>query len=154
MLLRFFTFKRFIFYVFPVYLMVSEYAIRYLLSYVPGRPEDIAIVGTTSTVTSAGLSLIAPVLIPKPVVLRPSVARIVEAAKVRAIRPGDLRLIAAAYVALLALPLTWGWALWMVHTGETRYDVSLFGLRAPGPIWVAFLIYVTGMAFSEFKEVV
>ena len=75
MLTKIFTFKRFIFYGFPIYLILAEYAIRFLLSYAPGRAEDLAIVGSTSTVTAAGLALIAPVLIPKPVTVNRAVTR-------------------------------------------------------------------------------
>ena len=78
MLRKIFTFKRFIFYGFPVYLMVAEYAIRFLLSFAPGKVEDLAIVGSTSTVTAAGLSLIAPVLIPKLVAMTKEAAKVVE----------------------------------------------------------------------------
>ena len=154
MFTKIFTFKRFIFYGFPIYLVLAEYAIRFLLSYAPGRAEDLAVVGSTSTVTAAGLSLIAPVLIPKPVTLNQSASEIVAVNGVVLIRVGDQRLIALAYCALLVLPFAWGWALWMVHNSSANYEVTFRDIHMPGPFLVAVAIYLIGMIFNELKEVV
>jgi hypothetical protein len=108
-----FAFKRFPFYGFPIYLVLAEYAIRFLLSYAPGKPENLALVGSTSTVTAAGLSPIAPVLIPKPVTLDKVAAKVLNTSGIALLRVGDQRLIAMAYLALLILPFAWvgrcGW---------------------------------------------
>lgn len=154
MVRRLLTFKRFIFYGFPIYLVIAEYSIRFLLSYAPGKTEDLAVVGSTSTVTAAGLSLIAPVLIPKPVTLNQSASRIVAASGVVMMRAGDQRLIACAYLALLILPFAWGGALWMVHRDNSDYDIALAGLHVPGPFLIGVCIYLIGMAFTEVKEAV
>jgi len=153
-LAKIFAFKRFIFYGFPIYLVLAEYAIRFLLSYAPGKPENLALVGSTSTVTAAGLSLIAPVLIPKPVTFDKVAAKILNTSGIVLLRVGDQRLIAAAYLALLILPFAWGWALWMVHTANSDYDVTVRGVHFPGPFLVAVAIYLIGMIFNETKEVV
>ena len=148
------TFKRFIFYGFPIYLVLAEYAIRFLLSYAPGKVEDLAVVGSTSTVTAAGLSLIAPVLIPKPVTLNKAATAVVANSHVVLVRIGDQRLIACAYLALLILPFAWGLALWMVHTEIVGYDMDVWRVHIPGPFIIAVAIYLVGMIFTEVKEAV
>jgi hypothetical protein len=148
-----FTFRRFIFYGFPIYLVTAEYAIRFLLSYAPGKPEDLALVGSTSTVTAAGLSLIAPVLIPKTMTLTKIAADEVKANKALVVREADHRLTSLAYVALLFLPFGWGWALWMVHQ-EAEYGFTGLGIHFQWPFLIAVAIYLVGMIFTELKEVV
>jgi hypothetical protein len=152
-IIRIFTFKRFIFYGFPIYLVVAEYAIRFLLSAAPGRQEDLAVVGSTSTVTAAGLSLIAPVLIRKPVTLNQSAADEVKANGALVVREADQRLISLAYLALLVLPFGWGWALWMVHK-QADYGFTVIGIHLQAPFLIAVAIYLIGMIFTELKEVV
>ncbi|MFG5121802.1 hypothetical protein [Methylorubrum sp. POS3] len=154
MFFKIFTFKRFIYYGFPIYLVFAEYAIRFLLSYAPGKTEDLALIGSTSTVTAAGLSLIAPILIPKPVALNQNALKIVNQNNVAVVRVGDQKLIALAYLALLFLPFVWGWALWMVHKDTTDYDLTISGVSLPGPFLVAVVIYMFGMILTEIKEVV
>lgn len=151
--IRVFTFKRFIFYGFPIYLVTAEYAIRFLLSYAPGKAEDLALVGSTSTVTAAGLSLIAPVLIPKPMTLTKTAADEVKANKALVVREADHRLISLAYVALLFLPFGWGWALWMVHQ-QAEYGFTVLRIHFQWPFLIAVAIYLIGMIFTELKEVV
>lgn len=146
---NFLTFKRFILYVFPIYLVLAEYAIRFLLSYAPGKEEDLAVVGSTSTVIAAGLSLIAPVLIPKPVALTPSAARFVSSNRIVVTGVGDQRLIWLAYLALLILPFAWGWALWLIHKGGADYDFTIWKLHVPGPFLVAVVIYLVGVVFTQ-----
>jgi hypothetical protein len=132
----------------------AEYAIRFLLSYVPGKAEDLALVGSTSTVTAAGLSLIAPVLLPKPVALNQNAANVVAAGHVVVVGVKDQRLMHLAYLALLVLPFAWGWALWMVHRESTDYDVAVFGVDFSVPFMLALAIYLVGMIFTEVKEAV
>jgi hypothetical protein len=141
---RIFTFKRFIFYGFPIYLVTAEYAIRFLLSYAPGKPEDLALVGSTSTVTAAGLSLMT---------LTKSAADEVKANKALVVREADHRLISLAYIALLFLPFGWGWALWMVHK-QAGYGFTVLGIQFQWPFLIAVAIYLVGMIFNELKEVV
>lgn len=148
-IVKFLTFKRFILYVFPIYLVLAEYAIRFLLGYAPGKEEDLAVVGSTSTVIAAGLSLIAPVLIPKPVTLTPSAAQFVSTSRVVITGVRDQRLIWLAYLALLILPFAWGWALWLVHKGSADCDSTIWKLHVPGPFLVAVVIYLVGVVFTE-----
>jgi hypothetical protein len=40
---------------------------RFLISFAPGKEEEISLLAASNSVAAAGLSLIAPILIPKPV---------------------------------------------------------------------------------------
>jgi hypothetical protein len=106
LLMKFLTFKRFIFYGFPVYLVLADLAMRFLINFAPGRHEEISIVVASNSVAAAGLALIAPVLIPKPVrgEISASARTEIQAIGAELINGKDRRLISLAYVGLLFLP--------------------------------------------------
>jgi hypothetical protein len=155
MAMRFFTFKRFIFYGFPVYLTALEYAMRYVMGFAPGRPEDVSIVAASDGIAAAGLSLIAPVLLPKPVVttLDPATLAKIAAENGRLVNRRDQRLIVAGWLGLLFLPFPWGWLLWMAHNSDTRWDVYVGTQVVPGPFLIALCMYLVGMIYTELKEI-
>jgi len=154
LLMKFLTFKRFVFYGFPIYLVLADFAMRFLINFAPGRHEEISIVVASNSVVAAGLSLIAPVLIPKPMKDEASALAQAEfrAAGLDLIGSNDRRLISSAYVGLLFLPFFWGAALWYAHDGTRSHDVSLWGFSVPTPVANAIGIYLTGMLYTELKE--
>ena len=150
-----FTFKRFVFYGFPVYLVLAEYAMRFLMSFAPGREEEISLLAASNSVAAAGLSLIAPVLIPKPVVaaLDANTLAQLRAANAELVNRNDRRLILAAYVGLLILPFFWGASLWFAHDSRAHHDVHFLGTPVPTAFIIALGIYIAGMIYTEVKEV-
>jgi hypothetical protein len=151
-----FTFKRFVFYGFPVYLVLAEYAMRFLISFAPGKEEEISLLAASNSVAAAGLSLIAPILIPKSVTAGLDAATLatLQAAGAELINRNDRRLIFAAYVGLLILPFFWGASLWFAHDHPARHDVRLAGMAVPISFLIAIGIYIIGMIYTELKEVV
>jgi hypothetical protein len=152
--MKFLTFKRFVFYGFPIYLVLADFAMRFLINFAPGRHEDISIVAASNSVTAAGLALIAPVLIPKPIKNEVWAATQAQAraAGFELIGRGDRTLISCAYVGLLFLPFFWGAALWYAHDGTRLHDISLWGFSLPTPVAIAIGIYLIGMLYTELKE--
>jgi hypothetical protein len=156
LLMKFLTFKRFVFYGFPIYLVLADLAMRFLINFAPGRHEEISIVAASNSIAAAGLALIAPVLIPKPMKSEVSALTQAEfrAAGLDLIGSNDRRLISSAYIGLLVLPFFWGAALWYAHDGTGLHDVSLWGFSIPTPVAIAIGIYLIGMIYTELKEIV
>jgi asparagine N-glycosylation enzyme membrane subunit Stt3 len=150
------TFKRFVFYGFPVYLMLAEYAIRFLISFAPGRVEEVSILAASNSIAAAGLGLIAPVLLPKPVSSSLSVSALAEirAAGAQVINRRDQKLMFSAYIGLLVLPFFWGAALWLAHDTAGRHEIQIFGTPVPVPFLIGLGIYIAGMIYTEVKEMV
>jgi hypothetical protein len=153
-LLTIFTFKRFVFYAFPIYLVLAEYAIRFLMSFAPGRGEEVSLIAASNSVAAAGLSLVAPVLIPKPVTVRLSQATLdaLRAQGADLINRHDRALIFSGYIGLLVLPFPWGLSLWYAHDSGTPHVVMLLGWPIPMSLLIALGIYIVGMIYTEVKE--
>jgi hypothetical protein len=151
-----FTFKRFVYYGFPVYLVLAEFAMRFVISYAPGRQEEISLLAASNSLAAAGLSLIAPILIPKPVIppLDANALALLQTANIELINRNDRRLIYAAYIALLLLPFFWGAALWFAHDSEVTHTVQSFGVAVPTSFLITLTIYIVGMIYTEMKEMV
>jgi hypothetical protein len=150
------TFKRFVFYGFPVYLMLAEYAMRFLISFAPGRVEEVSILAASNSIAAAGLGLIAPVLLPKPVSSSLSASTLSElrAAGAQVINRRDQKLIFSAYIGLLVLPFFWGAALWLAHDTAGPHEIQMLGTPVPVPFLIGLGIYIAGMIYTEVKEVV
>ena len=58
--------KGFFLYGMPLYITVVEVLIKYLLTFVPGRSEPLELALSGPSISVAGISLLLPVLIPKP----------------------------------------------------------------------------------------
>lgn len=155
MLGQIFSLKRFVYYGFPVYLSAVEYAIRFLMSFAPGKSEEISFAAAANGIAAAGLSLIAPVLIPKPAKGGLSDEQInrlaAQGARLANIR--DQRLIAAAWLGLLFLPFLWGLALWLSHNDSHMLDARIWNAAIPGPFVIALAMYGVGIIYTELKEV-
>jgi hypothetical protein len=124
------------------------------VNFAPGRHEEISIVASSNSIAAAGLALIAPVLIPKP--MKDEVSALAQAefrvAGLDLIGSNDRRLISSAYVGLLVVPFFWGAALWYAHDRTGLHDVSLGGFSMPTPVAIAIGIYLMGMICTELKE--
>jgi hypothetical protein len=154
MLGSFFTLKRLIFYGFPLYLTGAEYAMRFLMQSAPGRPEDISILAASNGIAAAGLSLIAPVLLPKPIktTLSEDALALLMEEGAQIVNRRDQTLIVFGWLGLLVLPFPWGVALWLTHSESTAYDLHISPVTLPGPFVIALLIYLVGMIYTELKE--
>jgi hypothetical protein len=115
----------------------------------------VSIVAASDGIAAAGLSLIAPVLLPKPVVttLDPATLAKIAAENGRLVNRRDQRLIVAGWLGLLFLPFPWGWLLWMAHNSDTRWDVYVGTQVVPGPFLIALCMYLVGMIYTELKEI-
>jgi hypothetical protein len=156
LLIKFLTFKRFIFYGFPVYLVLADFAMRFLINFAPGRHEEISIVAASNSVAAAGLALIAPVLIPKPLKgeISASAQTEIQAIEGKLVNGKDQSLISLAYVGLLLLPFLWGTSLWLAHDSMGQHVISLGGYSIPTPAVIAAVIYAIAMLYTERKDAV
>jgi hypothetical protein len=131
--------KRFLLYGMPFYVLVAEAGIRSLLSYVPGRSEEISIILTGPTIAVGGLSLILPTLTPKIVPLPPGAPP-----NTIAINKSDQTLIELATISIFILFLSWVFSIYLTHP------------KAPS-IWalvIGMTTYIIGIFFTEAKELV
>ncbi len=142
----FLTFKRFVYYGFPIYLLCAEYVIKSLLG---AGAEALGSASIASSLSVAGLSLVAPVLIPKPVALTEGTQQGLAQQGVTLIGQSDLRLIYAAFVALLALPFAWGKAILLAEATPRGHF-----LQVPYSLAAALLVYLVGIVLTEIKEIV
>ncbi|MGY4349799.1 hypothetical protein ACVWXM_006292 [Bradyrhizobium sp. GM7.3] len=129
--------KRFLLYGMPIYLLVAEFGIRSLLSYMPGRTEEISIILTGPTIAVGGLSLILPALTPKPVPLPPGVPP-----NTIVINRSDQRLIELAIISVFLLFLAWVFSLYLTHPTPPSNWALVIGL----------ITYIIGIVFTEAKE--
>jgi hypothetical protein len=146
------TFKRFILYLFALYLILAENAIRFALVNGKDSAHEFSLVGTPSSISAAGLSLISPVLIPKPVELDQAGQLLLRGKGAIARSPRDEALVGAAIAALVLLPFLWGWALYLVHNNLNDFIIKVEYGWAPGAFLSALVIYFLGIIMTEAKE--
>jgi len=123
----------------PIYILVAESGIRSLLSYVPGRPEEVSVILTGPTIAVGGLSLILPTLTPKPVPLPAGAS-----ANTVAINKSDQRLIELATISVFLLFLAWVFSIYLTHPNPPSTWALYIGLTT----------YIVGIVFTEAKELV
>jgi hypothetical protein len=143
--------KRFFLYGLPLYLIVVEQFVRSLLHFVPGRPDEMSMAAAGTSVAVAGIALLFPVMIPKPVEARLS-ARLAKAAgdeQISFTKKSDQRLVSSSIVFLFLLTALWGYGLWLAHM---PVDAPWYSLASPLPY--GFLNYTIGIIHTELKEIV
>ena len=57
--------KRFLLFGLPLYLVLVEQLVRFMLHFAPGKPEEISAGTAGTTIAVAGISLLFPVIVPK-----------------------------------------------------------------------------------------
>jgi hypothetical protein len=137
--------KRFFLYGMPTYIIVIELAIRYLLSFTPGRHEEVSLLLSGPSIAVAGLTLILAVLSPKPFALAIPPGMIpININDVVIININDKKLIDAATIALFVLLGFWALSLFLAHQENPSFWTMVIGGDT----------YIVGIAFTEWKEIV
>jgi hypothetical protein len=126
-------FKRFLLYGMPLYLLVAELGMKFLLA------EEASIFLTGPTIAVGGLSLILPTLTPKPVPLPANAP-----ANLVVMNASDQLLMQFATAFVFILFLTWAFSLYLTHFKPPSTWALVIGVAT----------YIIGIVFTELKEVV
>jgi len=143
--------KRFLLYGFPLYLLCIEYFVKFLLAASDGS-DSLAISSTAPTIAAAGLSLLIPVVIPKPV---PELSKAVQQQypdkRITIIGQADQHLINSAWIFIFILAALWGYSLYMT---DKHIESPVPGIQLPATWVIGLASYIVGVVHTEIKEVV
>src|SRR5258708_9491061 len=105
--------KGFFLYGMPLYIILVKVLIKYLLTFVPGRSEPLDLALSGPSISVAGITLLLPVLIPKPTSV--IVQNQTTLGAVVIINQRDQKVIETATILLFVLFIVWGVTLYMAH---------------------------------------
>jgi hypothetical protein len=134
--------KGFFLYGMPLYITIVEVLLKYLLTFVPGRTEPVELALSGPSIAVAGISLLLPVLIPKPTSVVVQQATTQETVVI--INKRDQTVIEAATVLLFILFVVWGVMLFMAHQTNPSILVLIIGL----------FVYAIGAGMTIWKEAI
>ncbi|HEV7910424.1 MAG TPA: hypothetical protein VGP28_04915 [Methylocella sp.] len=143
--------KRFLLYGFPLYLLCIEYFVKFLLAGADGS-DSLAISSTAPTIAAAGLSLLMPIVIPKPVPeMSEAVRKQYPDKKITIIGQADQHLINSAWIFIFVIAALWGYSLYL---NEKHIESVLPGIHLRATWIIGLASYIVGVVHTEIKEVV
>ncbi len=134
--------KGFFLYGMPLYIILVKVLIKYLLTFVPGRSEPLDLALSGPSISVAGITLLLPVLIPKPTSV--IVQNQTTLGAVVIINQRDQKVIETATILLFVLFIVWGVTLYMAHQNSPSIMVLVIG----------FIVYAIGAGMTKWKEAV
>lgn len=143
--------KRFFLYGLPLYLVLVEQCVRFLLHFAPGKPEEMSTAAAGTSIAVAGISLLFPVIVPKPInqPLTPRLQRLVNTKNLAFVNKSDQKLIGSALFFLFFTTGLWGYSLWLSHIFS---DTSWYSLNSP--FIIGLINYAIGVVHTELKDIV
>jgi hypothetical protein len=143
--------KRFLLFGLPLYLVLVEQFVRFLLHFAPGKAEEISAGTAGTTIAVAGISLLFPVIVPKRIdaPLTQRLQKEITERNFALVNRSDQKLVTSALVFLFVTTICWGYALWLSHSAP---DIDWYSV--PSPFLIGLVTYAIGVIHTEIKEIV